>query len=123
MKTVLQLLVILLAVALVAGSLYLLVENTNLANILITVPAGNASAAVSDRVLIEMPERPEGAHEGEDHHSTSLTQGLADVCGSLAKISLITVFILFVQFVIARLQQRRRWMLNFHVDRSDRSTV
>ncbi len=99
MKTIYQILVILLVGALVAGALYLTVENTSL---LSDAGAGEFGARPEQGTDGEMPARPEGDH---DHHEASLSRGLAGVGASLAKIGMITLIVLGIQWAFTQLKK------------------
>lgn len=111
MKTMLRTLTILLVGVLVAGTLYLAVENTSLFS-----DAGEFPEGVTDfeerpeMPLSDMDERPELIEGGQDHHAASLTQGLTEVGTSLAKITAITIIVLLIQGLFAWL--RKRWSTN-----------
>ena len=92
MKTILQILVILLIAVSVSGGIYALVENTSLLSS--AEAERGAPPQMTDGDAQSMPTRPEG---GEDHHAASLSGGLGEVGVLLAKIMGITIVILLVQ--------------------------
>ena len=102
MKTILQILVILLIAVAVSGGIYALVENTSLLS-----SAEAERGAPSQMTGTEsgtMPTRPEG---GEDHDAASLSRGLGEVGMLLAKITGITIVILLAQKGIELFQSRK----------------
>ena len=107
MKTTLRILIIFAITALVAGGIYLLVENTSIVR--------NLSAGPEDRRTEfaegERAGRPEGGERSEGNHrhnqSASLSGGLAEMGTSLVKIGVITVIVLAIQFIFARFQKRK----------------
>lgn len=94
MKTLLRISVILLVTAIVAGGLYLLVENATFD--MVSEAEGHQRPAMTDTdgVTNQLMERPEG---GEDHHSASLTRGLSEIFVTLGKLAAITIVILLLQ--------------------------
>ncbi|MCL4268751.1 MAG: hypothetical protein KJZ72_04370 [Anaerolineales bacterium] len=92
MKTLFRIAVILLMAAIVAGGLYLLVENT--AFDMVSEAEGHQRPAMTDGTANPSMERPEG---GEDHHSASLTRGLSEMFVTLGKLAAITIVILLLQ--------------------------
>ncbi len=101
MKTILQILVILLVAAAVSGGVYALVENTSLMS---SVGAERgAPPQMTGADSQSMPARPEG---GEDH-AASLSRGIGEVGFLLAKITGITVVILLVQKALGLLQKNK----------------
>jgi hypothetical protein len=92
MKTFFRIAVILLVTAIVAGGLYLLVENT--AFDIVSEAEGHQRPAITDGTANPPMERPEG---GEDHHSASLTRGLFEIFVTLGKLTAITIVILLLQ--------------------------
>lgn len=98
MKTILKIFAILAVMILVAGGIYLLVENTSI------ISNSSGSGEHPELAAGERPEISEGNKRGErgegDHHSeASLTQGLAETGKVIAKIGLITTFVLGIQFL------------------------
>lgn len=104
MKIGLKIIAILAVIALIAGGIYLLVENTS---VLSSLPAegGRERPEFGDGQMPDRPEpseiqgRPEG---GRDHNEISLTRGLAEVGKTLVKVSLISVLVLGIQFLFKR---------------------
>lgn len=92
MKTLFRIAVILLMAAIVAGGLYLLVEN--IAFDMVSETEGHQRPAMTDGTANPPMERPEG---GEDHHSASLTRGLSEMFITLGKLAAITIIILLLQ--------------------------
>ena len=109
MKTILKIFAILAVISLVAGGIYLLVENTSIVNNLLP-SGGGARPEFGDGQMptrseaSEMQGRPEGGH---DHHEASLTGGLAEVGKTLVKISIITAFVLGIQFLFKKVKGLR----------------
>ena len=104
MKTILRIFVIFLVGVLVSGALYLTIENTSL----FSSGGGFSEGAPEFGERPEMPagdmsEPPEGDH---DHHAASLSRGLSEIGVSLAKITGITLFVLFVQSLFVNLKKR-----------------
>lgn len=100
MKTILQILVILLIAVSVSGVIYALVENTSLVSS--TEAERGAPPQMMDGDAQSMPTRPEG---GNDHHAASLSGGLGEVGVLLAKITGITIVILLVQKALELLRK------------------
>ena len=86
MKTTLRIFAILVAVLLVAGGIYSLVEN-------ISIPSSIGGG--SERPSRTQVVRPEGDY----HNEWSLTRGFFEVGQSLIKIGIITVLVLGIQFI------------------------
>lgn len=115
MKTIIRTLVILLVAVLVAGALYLVVENTSLLSSGGGFPEGASEFGERPEMpsgeLGERPEMPTGEGERfegghDDHNAASLSRGLSEVFASLVKIAGITVVVLAVQFVVKQMQKR-----------------
>ena len=109
MKIILRILVILLVGVLISGALYLTIENTSLlASDASGFPEGVTELSkhpeMSASDMGELPERSEGS---DDHHAASLSRGLSEISVSLAKISGITLLVLLIQNLFARLNKRR----------------
>jgi hypothetical protein len=104
MKTILRILTILLIGTLVAAGIYLIVQNTTLASDMSSAPSFDQLPATTTGDASQLPTRPEGDF---DHDSASLSRGLSEVSVSLAKLAGITVIVLLVQFLLARLMRRR----------------
>ncbi len=104
MKTTLKILLIVLIGVLVAGAFYLTVENTTLFSNITDAPESRGEHGERPR-----PEGKKGHDEGpkDDHHNEgpSLSKGLAEVGSSLAKISIITMIVLAIQFIFRRFQK------------------
>ncbi len=111
MKITLRILIIIAITALVAGGVYLLVENTSIASSLTSGHSG-------ERPEAERSGKPEGDEtgmgrvelsEGDHDHgeSASFTRGLAQMGASLVKIGAITAFILAFQFIFMRLRKKK----------------
>jgi hypothetical protein len=103
MKTILRILTILLIGALVSGGMYLILGNTTEGSEMSGAPSFDQSSASADGESSQPPVRPEGA----GHDNASLTRGLSEVSASLAKLAGITMVVLIVQSVIARLPRRK----------------
>ncbi len=99
MKTILQIIVILLVAAVVSSGVYALVESTSL------VSSSEAERGVPSQMTgadtQSMPTRPESG----DEHSVSLSRGLGDVGGTLAKLSVVTALILLMQKAVDLLRR------------------
>ena len=98
MKTILKIFAILAVMILVAAGIYLLVENTSIVSNI------SGSGEHSELAAGERSERPEGDKRGErgqgDHHNeASITGGLTEMAKVIAKIGLITTFVLGIQFL------------------------
>jgi hypothetical protein len=104
-KTILRILTILLVGIIVAGALYLTVENTSLLADAGGFPEGAPESGARPEMPDdgEMGERPEGDH---DHHAASLSRGLAEIGVALAKLTGITLVVLLVQSVFTWLKRR-----------------
>lgn len=103
MKITLRILTILTITLLVAGGIYLLIENTSIASSLSTGPESERSSRPKGGEM-GSGERSEGDH---DHNQrASLAGGLAEMSGSIAKLSVITTIVLAVQFILARFKKR-----------------
>ena len=100
MNAILKILIILLIGVLIAGAFYLTVENTSLFSNL-----EGSSHEGGDG--FGKGQRPEGARGDHHNEEASLSQGLAQVGGSLLKISGITLVVLAIQFIFARLKKLR----------------
>ena len=100
MKTILQILVILLIAVAVSGGIYALVENSSL------ISSAEAERGVPPQIrdgdAQSMPTRPEG---GDEHHGASLSGGLGGGGVVLAKITGITAVILLVQKALELLRK------------------
>ncbi len=93
MKTILQILVILLVAAIVAGGVYALVENTTLVS---SADAGHGQPPAmlnADGTSAQLMERGEGGGE----HGASFTRGMSGLLVTLAKSGVITVFIVLLR--------------------------
>ncbi len=84
-----------------AGGIYLLVENTSAVDSLLPSGSGERPEMIEG----EMPARPEG---GDDHHAASFLQGMVGVGQSLAKIGVITLVIFLVQKALDLVKKQRR---------------
>lgn len=93
MKTILQILVILLVAVAVSGGVYALVENTSLVSSNEAERGAPPQMTNADGTSFQPMERSEGG----DEHSASLSRGLGEVLGTLGKLSIVTVFILLIQ--------------------------
>ncbi len=103
MKTILHLVVILLVAVIVAGGVYALVENTTLVSNTGSEHGGPPTITNADGSTSQMMER----HEGGGEHGASLTRGLSEVFVTLAKLTGITVVVLLIQSLVARVQKRQ----------------
>lgn len=105
MNTALKILLIVLIGVLVAAAFYLMVENTSLFSSL----EGSMQEGKGQRPEGDTSGRGErNGGEGDNHNEgASLSQGLAEVGGSLAKISGITLVVLAIQFIFARFPKRK----------------
>ena len=110
MKTIFKIFTILTVIALLAGGIYLLIENTSIANNI----GGHGER--HEFAEGERPEMPEGGFsergersEGNHHHNeVSFTRGLAEMGKAIAKISIITLFVLGIQFIFNRLNRFKK---------------
>jgi hypothetical protein len=102
-KTIFRILAIFLIGVLVSGGMYLILQNTTLGSEMSGVPNFDQASA-ADAKLSEPPKSRGGE---SDHHAASLEKGLSEVLVSLAKISAITVIVLFMQSLVARLSRRK----------------
>jgi len=103
MKTILHLIVILLVAVIVAGSVYALVENTTLVSSTESEHGALPIMTNADGSTTQMMERPEGGGE----HEASFTHGLSEVLVTLAKLTGITIVVLLIQSLVARVQKRQ----------------
>ena len=103
MKTILHLIVILLVAVIVAGSVYALVENTTLVSSTESEHGALPIMTNADGSTTQMMERPEGGGE----HEASFTHGLSEVLVTLAKLTGITIVVLLIQSLGARVQKRQ----------------
>ena len=101
MKAILHLVVILLVAVIVAGGVYALVENTTLVSSTESEHGMPPTMTNADGTTTQMMERPEGG----DHHEASVTRGLSEVLVTLAKLSGITVVVLLIQSLVAKIQK------------------
>lgn len=125
MKTLLKVILILLAAGIVAGGFWLVVNNTSLA----TAGSGQGPGEGLGRPNFEggaMPERfdgrtpPEGfegqgsgAGKGQgpgggEGHSASLWRGLTEVAGILVKLTIVIAVVLLIQKAVAWISAKRR---------------
>ena len=102
MKIGLKIIAILAVIALIAGGIYLLVENTSIVS---NIGRGERPEFTNG----ERPEMPEGGFpergerpEGNHHNEASLTRGFSEIGQSLIKIGNITALVLGVQFLSKR---------------------
>ena len=109
MKTILHILVILLAGMLVSGALYLTIENTSLLS-----GAGGFPKSVTELSerpempasdMGKFPERPEGDF---NHDAASLSRGFSEVGVSLAKLTGITLLVLLIR---KGFEQLKKWRI------------
>ncbi len=103
MKTILHLVVILLVAVIVAGGVYAIVENTTLVSSTESEHGTPPTMTNADGSTTQMMEHPEGGGE----HEASFTRGLSEVFVTLAKLTGITVVVLLIQFLVARVQKRQ----------------
>ena len=103
MKTILHLIVILLVAVIVAGSVYALVENTTLVSSTESEHGTPPAMTNADGSTTQMMER----HEGGGEHGASFARGLSEVLVTLAKLTGITVVVLLIQSLVARVQKRQ----------------
>jgi hypothetical protein len=100
---ILRIIIILLVGTIVAGALYLTVENTSLFSNAGGFPDGAPEFGERPEMPDDMGERPEGDH---DHHAASLSRGLTDIGVSLAKLTGITLVVLLIQSTFTWLKKR-----------------
>jgi hypothetical protein len=103
MKTILRILTILLIGTLVSGGMYLILQNTTIGSDKSGAPSFDQAPATADGDLSQLPARLEGE---SNRDSASLTRGFSEVLVLLAKLTGITLLVLLVQTMIARLP---RW--------------
>ena len=103
MKTILHLIVILLVAVIVAGGVYAIVENTTLVSSTESEHGALPIMTNADGSTTQMMERPEGGGE----HEASFTHGLSEVLVTLAKLTSITIVVLLIQSLVARVQKRQ----------------
>ncbi len=101
MRTLLKVIAILLAAAIVAGGFWLVVNNTSLAN---TGPGehrggpGFNRPAVQEGFTGQTPEGFQGHGPGDgDRHEPSIGRSLAEVAGTLVKLTVVVVLVLSIQ--------------------------
>ncbi len=102
MKAILHLVVILLVAVIVAGGVYALVENTTLVSSTESEHGMPPAMTNADGSTIQMMERPV---VGGGEHGASFTRGLSEVLITLAKLSGITVVVLLIQSLVAKIQK------------------
>lgn len=101
MKTIFKILAILVVASIVAGGIYLAVNNTSIASE--SEGRREPPAMMSaDGQSFQPRERPDG---GE--HEASLGRGLAGVGGTLVKITVITIIVLLMQKAFNLLGNRK----------------
>jgi hypothetical protein len=104
MKTIFRILIILLVSALVAGALYLIIENTAI------VSTGNNALGLNQKPAMsggELAQPPTRAGGDLDHGNVSFMRGLSEVLISLAKLFGITAIVLFFQYLVGHMKKRR----------------
>jgi hypothetical protein len=104
MKTIFQILVILLVTAIVAGGVFSLVENTTLVS---SDDAGHGQPPVmfnEDRTSAQPMEHGKG---GGDEHGMSFTRGMSELLVTLGKLGAITVIVLLFQSLMVQIQKRK----------------
>jgi len=84
--------------------MYLILQNTTVGSEMSGAPSFDQTSVTADGELSQQPARPEGE---SDQRAASLERGLSEVLVSLAKLSGITVVVLFAQGLIARLPRRK----------------
>ena len=106
MKTILRIIIILLAAVIVSGALYLTIENTSVISDASGFPEGGSEFGERPEMpaddVSNLPERSDG---GGDHHAASLSRGLSGVGIALAKITGITLFVLLAQGLFTQLKR------------------
>jgi hypothetical protein len=102
MKTILRIIMILLAASAVAGAIFFAVTNSSTA--LSADEGGEPPAMTSaDGQSFEQMEGPGGG----DREGGSITQGLSGVLATVMKLAGITLFVLLLQKVISLIANRR----------------
>ena len=103
MKTILHILVILLATAIVAGGVFALVENTTLVS---SDDAGHGQppATLNTDGTSTQPMRH---GEGGGEHGASFARGMSGLLVTLGKLGAVTVIVLLFQSLITQLQKRK----------------
>ena len=104
MKTILRILVILLIAGIVSGGVYALVENTSLMSGAEAERGAPPQMTGTDGQTFQPMERPDG---GGDRDSASLSRGFGEVGVLLAKITGITVVIVFIQKALGLFQKNK----------------
>jgi hypothetical protein len=111
MKTIFKIIAILVVASIVAGGIYLTVNNTSIASE--SSGRGEPPAMTSaDGQSFQPRERPDGGGE----HEASLGRGLAGIGGTLVKITVITIIVLLVQKVFSLMGNRK---MNFAVQKTE----
>lgn len=101
MKTIFKILAILVVASIVAGGIYLAVNNTSI--VAESNERGEPPAMMSaDGQTFQPMERPDGGG-----HEASLGRGLAGAGGTLVKITVITIIVLLVQKVFNTFGNRK----------------
>ena len=104
MKTLLQILVILLVTAIVAGCVFALVENDTLVS---SVDAGRGQPPATLNAD-GTSAQPMGHGEGSGgEHGASFTRGMSGLLVTLGKLGAVTVIVLLFQSLITQLQKRK----------------
>lgn len=103
MKTLLQILVILLVTAIVAGGVFALVENDTLVS---SVDAGRGQPPATLNAD-GTSAQPMGHGEGGGEHGASFTRGMSGLLVTLGKLGAVTVIVLLFQSLITQLQKRK----------------
>jgi len=104
MKTILRISVILLVAAIISGGFYLIANNTSIASDSDMEHGQPPMMTSADGQPFQLRERPEG---DDDHHSASLSRGLAGVGGTLAKLAGIAIIILVIEKAFSLVNKRK----------------
>jgi hypothetical protein len=108
MKTILNIAIILLVAAVVAGGYALIVNNTSIAS----GPGGEGgqppvmTSANGQTASGQMPARPEGGPDREGEGGASIGQGLLQVLVTLVKLAGITAIVLLIEKGFTQLGKR-----------------
>ena len=103
MKIIVRILLIMLIGAIASGIIYLTVENTTIVSDKGSVSGFNQPPAMTGGETAQLLAPSDGEL---DHHSASLERGFSEILVTLAKLSGITILVLFVQSLFDRM---RKW--------------
>jgi hypothetical protein len=106
MKTIFQILVILLVSAIAAGGVFSLVENTTLVS---SAAAGHSQPSLmlnEDGTSTQPMEHGKGSGGG-DEHGASFTRGMSELLVTLGKLGAISIIVLLFQSLMVHIQKRK----------------